>query len=111
VPPVPVVPSVMAGADGGAVALTWGAGERSGLGAVFFNPLLDISGFPHFAHTEHHHGCRKVGARDELLNALTTDAEACADLGCPHQVVHGGQHSHYATCRLTMGQEYGKLVV
>ena len=52
---------------------------------------------------------REVGARDELLHALTANAaEARADLGGTHQMVHNGNHSHHATCRLTMGQEPGK---
>ena len=78
---------------------------------MLLDPLLNVLGFPDLAHAEHDYGRREIGARDELLHALAADAEACAYLGCPHQVVHGGQHSHYATCRLTMGQEYGKLVV
>ena len=91
------------------MSVTWDSG--SGLGAVFPNPLLYRVAFPDLAHTEHDHGRREIGTRDELLHALTADAKAGADLGCPHQVVHGGQHSHDATCRLTMGQEYARLVV
>ena len=91
------------------MGVTWDSG--SGLGAVFPNPLLYRVAFPDLAHTEHDHGRREIGTRDELLHALTTDVEARSDLSRPHQVVHGGQHSQYATCRLTKGQEYGKLVV
>ena len=88
-----------------------GAEKRSGFWAMLLDPLLNSIGFPDLAHAEDGHGRGEVGARDELLHALTADAEALADLSRPHQVVHGGQHSHYATCRLTMGQEYGRLVV
>ena len=87
------------------MGVTW---DGSGVRPVLPNPLLDRLGFPDFAHAEHDHGGREIGARDELLHALPADAEACADLGGSHQVVHGGQHSRHATCRLTSGQVPGK---
>ena len=38
------------------------------------DPLLHIAGLPHLAHAEHDHGRGEVGARDDLLHALTADA-------------------------------------
>ena len=96
------------------MAVSWSGGlpGRSGaLRTMLPDPALNVPGLPDLAHPEHGHGRREVGTRDDLLYALTTDAEERSDLGRPHQVVHGGQHSHDDSCRLTMGQEYGRLVV
>lgn len=78
----------------------------SGTGTVLLNPPLNVLGFPNLAHPEDDHWSREVRPRHELLDALAADAEACANLGRAHQVVHDGNHSHHATCRLTRWQAY-----
>ena len=76
----------------------------SGSWAMLLNPALNILGLPDLATAEDGDGFREVASRRELLNALAADAKTGTDLGCAHQVVHDGNHSHHATCRLTRWQ-------
>ena len=88
-----------------AVSLFAGIGG-SGSRSMLLDPALNVFGAPDLAHAEHGVRLREVGPRNDLLNALATDAaEAHGDLGSAHQMVHNGKHSQHATCRLTRGQE------
>src|SRR5690606_759957 len=66
-------------------------------------PPQDILTSPYLPHGEAGDRPGEVGAADELLDALTADAEEFLDLGSSHQL-HDAQHSHDATSHLTSGQ-------
>lgn len=83
----------------------------SGYGAsdsrpVLLDPALNILGLPYLAHPQHHYGCREARSRYKLLDALAAHAKPGSDLGSTHQMVHDGNHSHHATCRLTRRQAH-----
>jgi len=77
---------------------------ESSAGAMLLNPSLNVLGAPDLAHAEHGVRLRKVPSRHELLHPLAADTQACCNLGRAHQVMHDGNHSHNATCRLTRRQ-------
>lgn len=74
-------------------------------------PRFHVGPLPDFAHVKHNLGLRKVVTADELLDALAADAEHAPDLSRAHKVMHVRNHSQHATCLLTSGQEYGRLVL
>ena len=76
----------------------------SGAGTVLLNPALYVSRFPDLAHAEHDNRSREVRPGHKLLYPLPADAEPGCDLGGAHQMVHNGNHSQHATCRLTRWQ-------
>jgi Recombination endonuclease VII len=74
--------------------------------AVIACPCFYVGPLPDFSHIQHHVRFGKVRPRHDLLHALAADtAEHAPDLCRPHKVMHDDNHSHYATCRLTSGQE------
>jgi hypothetical protein len=82
-------------------ALPSGLGVVAGDAPVLASPAQDILGLPDLAHGQSDGGRGEVGSVDELLDALTTDAEQLADLGGSDEVVHGGKHRYQTTCHLT----------
>ena len=72
-------------------------------GSVLDDPRLNVDGSPHLAHGQDRGRFREVGVRDELLYALSGDAEQRAYLCCSHDV-QGPHHASQGTRRLTRPQ-------
>lgn len=67
-------------------------------------PADNLVALPDLTHRQVGLGLGEVVGGNELLDALTGDAEEFSDLSGAHEVMHEQDHSHEATRHLTRGQ-------